>query len=105
MEKQITFKKDFDEIFKQRFNQYFKRFFLDKNINEAIFDVIKDGTIKLSGVYIDFCIICNCLDIIANNEKITENDKKLVNEVLMGAAEIKSDIENIVTQIAEGLDN
>ena len=56
-------------------------------------------------MYIDFCIICNCLDIIANNEKITENDKKLVNEVLMGAAEIKSDIENIVTQIAEGLDN
>ena len=105
MDKQITYNKEFNEIYKQRINQYFKRYFLNKNINEAIFDVIKDGTIKLSGVYIDFCMICNCLEIIIDNKMIPKEDKKLVNEVLMGVTEIKSDIENIVTQIAEGLDN
>ena len=99
-EKKIV-EKEIDAIYKQKVINYFNKYFMDKDILDAILNVLKDGTLKLSGVYIEFCIICDCLDIIVDNENLSAEYKKIINDILLGVSEIKSDIENIITQIAE----
>ena len=98
-----NFIKEIDTIYKQKVLNYFDKYFVNKDIKDAIFDVLKNGTLKLSGVYIEFCMICDCLDIIVDNEKLSVEYKKIINDILLGISEIKSDIEDIITQIAEGM--
>ena len=97
------FETEIDTIYKQKILNYFDKYFVNKDIKDAVFDALKNGTLKLSGVYIEFCMICDCLEIIVNNEKLTVEYKKIINDILLGISEIKSDIEDIITQIAEGI--
>ena len=97
------FETEIDTIYKQKIIKYFEKYFLNKNIDDAVFDAIKNGIVKLSGVYVEFCMICDCLDIIVDNEKLPIENKKFINDIILGISKIKSDIENIITQIAEGM--
>ena len=97
------FETEIDTIYKQKIIKYFEKYFLNKNIDDAVFDAIKNGIVKLSGVYVEFCMICDCLDIIVDNEKLPIENKKFINDIILEISKIKSDIENIITQIAEGM--
>ncbi len=97
------FETEIDTIYKQKIIKYFEKYFLNKNIDDAVFDAIKNGIVKLSGVYVEFCMICDCFDIIVDNEKLPIENKKFINDIILGISKIKSDIENIITQIAEGM--
>ena len=97
------FETEIDTIYKQKVLNYFDKYFVNKDIKDAVFDALKNGTLKLSGVYIEFCMICDCLEIIVDNEKLSVEYKKIIDNILLGISEIKSDIEDIITQIAEGI--
>lgn len=78
---------------------YFEKYFLDKNIDRAVLDALKNGTTKLSGVYLEFCMIFDCLGMIFDDDNLSDNSKKLINEILEFIVCIKTDIGNIIDYI------
>ena len=71
-------------------------------MNEAIPDRIRDGALKLlAGVYLELCLLCDCLDIVIYNGNFSKKYKKIIREILFEINIIKSDIGQTVNRISE----
>ena len=61
------------EEYRKHRTKYFKLYFENKNINEAIYNSFRKNVISLSGAYLNFLIMCDCLEIISKNKDYKKN--------------------------------
>lgn len=86
---------------------YFKKYFLDKNINDAIYESAKDTILELTSTMTKVSLLIECLCILRKDEKffsrLDYECKRRMKSSIIGFKIIKRELEGILKPISDGL--
>lgn len=95
------------KLYKKYRTEYFKKYFIAKNIDTAMYESSKDIILDLTSLLVKICMLIECLDILRHDEKffskLNYTCKQRFKTILTGMKMIKKILYNILKPICEGL--
>lgn len=96
-----------EKVFIKQRVKYYKKYFLNKEIQTAIYDAFQENLKSLAGAYIKFLLLYDCLKIISKSEEFEQNydkDTRLyIKTMVKGLKILYKGLEEILCPLTEGL--
>lgn len=97
----------FEKLIKEARVRYFKKHFVSKNIDTAMYESNKEIILELASTSVKISILIDCLCIIRKNKnyflKLDNDCQKRVKTNIIGLKVIHKELDNILKPILEGL--
>lgn len=104
----MTSKEEFETHYKKYRTEYFKKHFVDKNINEAIYETSGNIILKLTAILTEISMLTDCLCTLKSNKKFfskfDSDCKRRFKINIIGLKSISKELDNILRPILEGLE-
>ena len=99
----MTDVEEFKELFEKFELEYYENNFAGKKIFDAIYEAFRVEMLKLTNVYVRFLMLRNLIAEFPNNttEPLSQDDLKLINNLVEGIDYIADCIENLLSLICE----
>ncbi len=95
---------DYQRMYINKRTEYFKKYFSTNSLEVGLYEIIKNGTITLLRTYLKLKIICECVEIVKDNETFNNMTAAEVDDIYNGLKSMCDDIENIINNIVVGFE-
>lgn len=97
---------EFKKIINEQRRKYFEKYFLQNNINVALYTASRDAIIKLTTAYLNFALLNDSVNFISNDKllwkKLSTDTQNQITDIKPGIKEVSKNIENILIAIVDG---
>ena len=97
---------EFKKIINEQRRKYFSKYFLQNNINVALYTASRDAIIKLTTAYLNFALLNDSVNFISNDKllwkKLSTDTQNQITDTKPGIKEVSRNIENILIAIVDG---
>lgn len=97
---------EFKKIINEQRRKYFSKYFLQNNINVALYTATRDAIIKLTTAYLNFALLNDSVNFISNDKllwkKLSTDTQNQITDIKPGIKEVSRNIENILIAIVDG---
>lgn len=103
----MTSKEEFEAHYKKYRTKYFKKHFVGKNINEAIYETSSNIILKLTAILTEIGMLTDCLCTLRSDKKffskLDSDCKRRFRINIIGLKTISKELNNILKPILEAL--
>ncbi len=82
-EEEITNLEKIKQLYGIKFIKYFNKYFSEKDVLNSLDERIKDTYFQLTSLYLQFGFLIESIEIIKENENLSEDDKSLLNDYIV----------------------
>ncbi|MCM1004508.1 MAG: hypothetical protein NC408_09235 [Candidatus Gastranaerophilales bacterium] len=103
----MTTPKEVEAVYKKYRTKYFKKYFLGRNINEAMYESSRMIILNLTAVQTKLCVLIDCLNVLRRDKelfsKLDSETRRIMKTNIIGYKVINRDLENILKPILASL--
>ena len=99
----INTENDYQKMYINKRCEYFKKYFCSNSLEDGLYEIVKSGITTMLQTHIKLNIICECIEIVKDNETSKYMSLEEVNDIYNGIKSMCNETEKIINNVAEGL--